>query len=177
VVVQHDHRAVSDRQPPERTLQLIAVSYGRDVVESGRFVDVKDPEVGRPAPGLLPLGVAGTHAKAVRPPFEACGVAKLRKVPPDGEQRLLRRIVGEVGVAKDPVSDRVQPVPDDDSEARQSPLVTALRLHDQLGGIHAAPVMSARPVRAHLQVYGSRDRLHNSICSMLPGNGVCDARN
>ena len=48
------------------------------------------------------------------------------------------------------MSDRVQTVPDDDSEARERPLVTVLRLHDQLGGVHAAPLMSARPVRVHL---------------------------
>ncbi len=66
------------------------------------------------------------------------------------EQRLLRRIVGEVDVAKDPVSDGMQPVADDDGEARERPLVTVLRLHDQLGGVHAAPLMSARPVRVHL---------------------------
>ena len=72
------------------------------------------------------------------------------EVSPDGEQRLLRRIVGEVGVAKDPVSDDMQAVADDDGEARERRLVTVLRLHDQLGGVHAAPLMSARPVRVHL---------------------------
>ncbi len=35
VVVQHDDCAVVDRQPPERTLQLVAVSDGRDVIGSG----------------------------------------------------------------------------------------------------------------------------------------------
>ena len=148
--MQHDDGAVVDRQPPERTLQLVAVSDGRDLIGSGCLVELNYAEVRRQAPDLLDLGVTRTDEQAVGPPFEACGIAKLWEVPPDGQQRLLRRIIGEVGVAKDPVSDRVQPVPDDDREAREGPLVTVLRLHDQLGGIHAAPVMSARPVRAHL---------------------------
>jgi hypothetical protein len=46
----------------------------------------------------------------------------------------------------------MQPVPDDEREAREGPLVAPLRLHDQLGGVHATSAMSAQPVRAHLQV-------------------------
>jgi len=64
---------------------------------------------------------ARTDEEAVRSPLEPSGVAKLRKVSPDVQQRLLRRIVGKVGVAKNPVSGRVQPVPDGDGEARGGP--------------------------------------------------------
>ena len=139
-----------NRQPSECTLQLVAISDGRDVIGSECFVEMHHAEVRRQAPGLPYLGVARTDEQAVGPRVEACGIAKLWEVSPDGEQRLLRRIVGEVGVAKDPVSDGMQPVTDDDGKARERPFVTVLRLHDQLGGFHAAPVMSARPVRAHL---------------------------
>ena len=70
----------------------------------------------------------------------------------------------------------MQAVADDDGEARERRLVTVLRLHDQLGGVHAAPSMSAPASPGASKVYGSRRRLGDSICAMLPGNGVCGAR-
>ncbi|MFL5683066.1 MAG: hypothetical protein ACJ77O_07985 [Chloroflexota bacterium] len=45
---------------------------------------------------------------------------------------MLRRILGEVGVAQDPVRDRVETVADGNGEAREGLLVTALRPLDQL---------------------------------------------
>jgi hypothetical protein len=83
--------------------------------------------------GPAALGVAGAHEEPVRPGVEARRVAELRKVPPDGEQRLLRRILGEVGVAQDPVRHRVEAVARGDGEAREGLLVTTLRPSDEFG--------------------------------------------
>ena len=55
------------------------------------------------------------------------------EVPPDRQQRLLNRILGEIGIAQDPVRDRVESVADGNGEAREGLLVTTLRASDQLG--------------------------------------------
>ncbi len=46
---------------------------------------------------------------SVRPSVKARRVAKLRQVPPDRDQRLLRRILGEIGVAQDPARHGEEP--------------------------------------------------------------------
>jgi hypothetical protein len=77
----------------------------------------------------------------------------MRKVPPDGEQRLLRRVLGEAGVAQDPVRQAVEPVARGNGEAREGLLVTPLRPPDQVdihtcirreapGGSGHSPVMT-----------------------------------
>ena len=92
--------------------------------------------------GPAGLGVAGAHEEPVRPGVKARRVAELRKVPPDGQQRLLRRVLGEVDVAQDPVRHRVEPVAGGDGEAREGLLVTVLCPDHEIG-IHALPPMSA----------------------------------
>ena len=47
------------------------------------------------------------------------------------EQRLLRRVLGEIDVAQDPVRHRVESVADGDGEAREGLLVAALRPNHQ----------------------------------------------
>jgi hypothetical protein len=72
------------------------------------------------------------NSDPVRPGVEALRVAEMRKVPPDGEQRLLRRVLGEAGVARDPVRHAVEPVARGNGEAREGLLVTPLRPPDQV---------------------------------------------
>jgi len=124
-----------DRKPAEPALELVAID-DRAQILPGRRIGRQDVEVGRPLPGPASLGVAGADEEPVRPGVKARRVAELRKVPPDGEQRLLRRVLGEVGVAQDPVRHRVEAVARADGEAREGLLVTVLRPSDQLG-IHA----------------------------------------
>jgi hypothetical protein len=83
------------------------------------------------------LCVAGAYEKPIRPGLKACRVAQLRKVPPDAQQRLLRRVFGEVEVAKDPMRYCVEPATDGHGEAREGLLITALCLHHEFG-IHAS---------------------------------------
>ena len=100
VVVQHHHRAMIDGKPPEATFQLVAVRDGRDPVPN-RLIGRQQAELRRhPAALPTPLGVAGAHEEAVRPGVKARRVAQLRKVPPDGEQRLLRRVLGELDIGQ-----------------------------------------------------------------------------
>ena len=89
--------------------------------------------VRHPVPGPATLGVAGAHEEPVRPGVKARRVAELGQVPPDREQRLLRRVLGEIGVAQDPVRHRMEPVAHGDGEAREGPFVTALCESHELG--------------------------------------------
>ena len=175
------HRAMVDGQPPEAALQLVAIDDRAEALSIRRLINRQKKEVRRPAARSASLGVAGTHEEPVRPGIEAGRVAKLRKVPPDGQQRLLRRILGKVGVAQDPVRHRVETVADGDGEAREGLLVSALRPSDQLG-IHVTSAVWApgRSGRLHgmgaVQVratqssggLGIRDRLAGGPPGGLP---------
>ena len=144
VVVEDHHGPMVDGEPPEAALELVAIDDRTQALRHRRLVGRQEADVRRPAAGPASLGVAGAHEEPVRPGIEASRVAELRKVLPDGEQRLLRRVLGEVEVAQDPVRDRVESVADGDSEAREGLLITALRPSDQIG-IHALPP-NRRPV-------------------------------
>ena len=119
-----------DGQAPEPSLELVPIVDRAQSLARHRLVGVDQVEVRRPAALPPALGVAGAHDEPVRPGLEAGRVAELRKVSPDGEQRLLRRVLGEIDVAQDPVRDGVQPATDGDRQARERLLVTVLgRLH------------------------------------------------
>jgi hypothetical protein len=116
-----------------------------------RLVRMKHMEVRCPAAVSLALGVAGAHEEPVRPGLKAGRVAQLRKISPDRQQRLLRRVLGEADVAQDPVRDRVQPPTGSDREARECLLIAALRRLHELD-VHAAS-STRRPDRDALR-YG-----------------------
>ena len=173
VVVQHHHRAMVDGEPPEAALELVAIDDRAQAIRHRRLVGRQEAEVRRPAARPASLGVAGAHEEPVRPGVEASRVAELRKVPPDGEQRLLRRVLGEVDVAQDPVRDRVESVAHGDGEAREGLLVTALRPSDQLG-IHAASASTAPGGSGRSQGMGDLDasRAPSSCLEVAPSDGV-----
>ena len=77
--------------------------------------------VGRPLPGPASLGVAGAHEEPVRPGVKVRRVAELGKVLPDAQQRPLRRVLGKLDVAQDPVRHRMETVVDGHGEARERP--------------------------------------------------------
>ena len=85
---------------------------------------------------MLPaLGVAGVHESR----YDAAsmgGVTELREVLPDGEQRLLRRVLGEVHVTQDPACHGKEPIGDVAGKEGVCLLVTALG-PDHDVGIHA----------------------------------------
>ena len=109
------------------------------------------------------LGIAGAHEEPVRPGVEARRVAELREVAPDGEQRLLRRVLGEIEVAQNSVRDRVEPIPDGNGKAREGLFVAALRSSHEIG-IHASPLPagSHQPAARRVWVLPSRKRLNLS---------------
>ena len=138
VVVEDHHGAVFDGEAPEAALELVAINDRAQALRFLRLIDWQEADVRCPAVRSASFGVAGAHEEPIRPGVKARRVAKLRKVSPDGQQRLLRRIFGKVGVTQDPVRYRVEAVADGDGEAREGLLVTLLRPSDQLG-IHVRP--------------------------------------
>jgi hypothetical protein len=137
--VKHDHRAVVERETSEGSLELVAID---DRLEFAlcRRVDIRqDTHDGPPSAFTTALGVAGAHEEPVRPGFETRRVAEGRKVPPDAQQRLLRRVLCQVDVAQDPVRHGMETVAGSDGQAREGLFVTPLRSGHQLG-IHALPV-------------------------------------
>jgi len=69
-------------------------------------------------------------------------VAKLRKVLPDAQQRPLRRILGKLDVAQDPVRHRMEPIAARDAEAREGLLIATLRSNHEFG-IHVRTVRAS----------------------------------
>ena len=138
--MQDHHRAMVDGKAAEAALELVAIDDRAQSVARDRLVDRQHVEVRRPVPGPAALGVAGAHEEPIRPGVKARRVAELRKVPPDGQQRLLRRVLGEIGVAQDPVRHRVEAVAHGDGEAREGLFVAALRPEHELG-IHPLRTM------------------------------------
>ena len=161
-----------DGQAPEAALELVAIDDRARVVRRRRLIGRQETEVGRPAAGPAGLGVAGAHEEPVRPGVKARRVAELGKVPPDGQQRLLRRILGEVDVAQDPVRHRVEPVAGGDGEAREGLLVTVLRPDHEIG-IHTLPPVARRSDPAHSHGMGADQEgtTQSSRCGR-PGTGV-----
>src|SRR5262245_64153070 len=98
-----------DGKPAEAALELVTIDDLAQALARCRLVSRQEAEVRRGAASPATLGVAGTHEEPVRPGGKARRVAEVGEVPPDVEQRLLRRILGEGDVAQNPVRHRVAP--------------------------------------------------------------------
>jgi hypothetical protein len=136
VVVQDHHRSVIEGEASKSTVELIAVDDGAQLVRRHRLIGREETDVGRPTSCLAGLRVTGAHEEAVRPGIEACRVAELRKVPPDAQQRLLRRILGKAEVAQNPVRRGQEPIGSRSGEGRERPFVAVLCQFHEIG-VHA----------------------------------------
>ena len=160
--MQHHDRAMVDGEAAEAALELVAIGDRGQALRPRRLIGRQEAKGRRPLAGPASLGVAGAHEEPVRPGVKARRVAELRKVSPDAQQRLLRRILGEVDIAQDPVRHRVEPVAARDGEAREGLLVAVLR-PDHECGIH----VPFRAMRRHglgaVNGYGQAIRRDDSM--------------
>src|SRR5207245_4900207 len=101
--------------------------------------------------------VTGAHEEPVRPGVEARRVAETGKVLPDGEQRLLRRVLGEVDVAQDPARDGKESIRDPGGNQPEGRLVTVLG-EDHEVGIHASFLVTAAASSSARQPVWAADR-------------------
>jgi hypothetical protein len=102
VVVQDHHRSVVEGEAAKAALELVAVDDRGQPIGPGRLVSRQESKVRCPATLLASLRIAGAKEDAIRPSLEAGRVAELRKVLPDAQQRVLRRVLGEIDVTQDP---------------------------------------------------------------------------
>ena len=163
VVVQDHHRTMVDGESTEATLELVAIDDRARRIHLHRLIRGKQAKVRRPGSFPAPFGVAGAHEEPVRPGVEARRIAKLWKVPPDGEQRLLRRVLGELKIAQNSVRDCMEPIPHGQGEAREGLFVAVLRSSHEIGVhrlFHCEPTMD---VAGPFTLYGQQRRRQDSI--------------
>ena len=151
-------------------------SWSRWMIESKALDSVgsspQHPEVGRPGVRAMPLGVAGTNEEPVRPGVEARRVAKLWKVPPDSDQRLLGRVLGEIDVAQDPARHGEEPRRDIGGEQPEGCPVAAL---GPITSPRSTSSTGAASVRTTLTRYGLAAGLRPSIFDPQLGWGTSQA--
>ncbi len=131
VVVEDQDGALLDGEPPEGSLEQVAVVHGQVFVRAGRARDGKDPRALGPSLATPGLGVARVGEDAVEPRLEAGRVAKRAELVPGGDQRALHGILGQVEVAEDPHRDRQARVADQARQGVERFRVAPLRLLDE----------------------------------------------
>ena len=162
VVVEHHDGAVLHGKSSEGALELVPIVDVAQRVGRVRWVEHHQARSSRtPGSSPLSLAVALPDEDPVRPGLEAGRVAELRKVAPDAQQRLLRRILGEVDVAQDPVRDGEEPVAHADSKERECLFVALLRPGHETR-IHPFPSCGAR-FDALSQGYGGRGPANGAV--------------
>ena len=116
--------------------RLVAVGHGTGAVRMARTIGRKQAHVRSPCVGAAALGVAGAHEEPIRPGIEACRIAQLREVTPDGQQRLLRGVLGEIEVAQNSMRHRVEPIARGHGKACEGLFVATLCSSHEIG-VHA----------------------------------------
>ncbi len=101
--------ALLERQPAERSIELIAVDDGAALVRDRPIVVAQQHDLG-PTPDAAPLVVARVDEEAPQPGLEPGRVAEAGQLAPRSDERLLGGVVGPVGVAEDRARERVHPV-------------------------------------------------------------------
>src|SRR3954469_11879017 len=91
------------REPAERVVEVVARGDRARHVWRGGKVHLKEPDATGVATFTAALGIAGVDDEPMEPGVEPERVTKCRKVSPCPEQRLLRRVLGAVGIPEDPV--------------------------------------------------------------------------
>src|SRR5436190_10148246 len=125
--MEHEDRALLERQASERAVELVTVMDRQDAVLGDRLLGWQEANVGRPAAATACLRVALVRQDPVQPRLEAVGVAKGWKIAPRTHERGLHRVLGQVGVAEDPRCDRHAAVAHLPREGVERFLVTTLR--------------------------------------------------
>ena len=89
------------REALEAPAQLVAVDDDAEDVAGTRLGRNGDLAVGHPSRHALGLGIADPKEQLVAPTLELAGVAQAADVPPDVEEGLLHRVLGDVRVTQD----------------------------------------------------------------------------
>jgi len=130
VVLQDEDGPLFGRQAIEGAPEHLAIDHDvLGIVFARPITDELDGvRLAAPVPCLA---IADVDQDAIRPAVEAVRVRELRQVPPDQDDRLLGRILGQMEVAKDPVGDREETRIDRVGDLGERRLISPLRLLDQ----------------------------------------------
>ena len=108
VVVQHEDRALLDRQPAESPLQLVAIGQDGAAVRGRWAVERQAADLGGPRSGTSRLVVAGVDEDSMDPGLEALRIPQPRHLAPGQDEGVLQRVLGQSRVAQDPLCDRLE---------------------------------------------------------------------
>ncbi len=104
-VMEDENRALLRWKSPEAAVQLVAVVDRQERVGVGRSIRLEQHDIGREVPSASRFGIAGVDEDAMEPRIEPIEVSQGRKLPPHLDEGHLDRVLGEVGVAQDPMRD------------------------------------------------------------------------
>jgi hypothetical protein len=111
------------RKPPEPAVELVAIMDVQVPIPGSWFVRLEQDDICREPPVTSGLGVAGVDEDAMDPSFESIRVAEARKLSPHLDEGRLNRILGEAGVAQDPMRDEDAPIADHTNQGAEGLLV------------------------------------------------------
>ena len=123
--------ALLEGEPPEGSLELVAIVDRQEVVAAIRVLSRQDPDRLRPSTAAPGLGVAGVGQDAVEPRLKSFGVTEGADFAPGRDEGRLNGVLGQVDVAQDPTRDRHASVANRPGKGVEGLLVTLLGLVDQ----------------------------------------------
>ena len=148
--MEHKNSALLERQPPEGTLELVAVLDGQDVGRLCLPVHVQHANLclhAAPTPGL---GVALIGQDPVQPGLESVGVTQRPELTPGADERGLHRVVGPVGVTQDPERNSHAAIADHPGKGIEGLPIALLRTVDERSLHPTLPLsLSARMGGSH----------------------------
>jgi len=109
-VAQHEQRPLLRCETTEAPLELIPIGDAKVVIAGGGDVHGQDVKVGNEAALTRRLGQARADDEAMEPRVESVRIAEAPQVTPCDHQRFLQGILGPIGVAEDPLRERVEAV-------------------------------------------------------------------
>jgi hypothetical protein len=105
-----EDRSLIGWEPPEATVDAVAVVDRPRLVQASRPVDREKTDVRVPITRPTRLGIAGVDEEALEPGVEAVRIAEVGQLSPGDHQRLLHSVLGPSDVSQDPLGDRHEPV-------------------------------------------------------------------
>ena len=166
VVVERDDGTLVDVEPAELGHHPFAIGDISRCVRGPYAVRGRDdPDLDlRALAFLLRESVARAHGEPPQPGVPGVGVTQCAHVLPGGDERLLHRILGAIGIAQDEVGDSVQPRCSRPHQLGEGVRIPALGLFDQVS-LHRCHRYGAGSIPAHSYSRG----LHLRV--LIPGRG------
>src|SRR3990172_1363815 len=146
--MEDEDRALLRRQPPEASLELVALDDREVGVGALRLVEREDSNVVCPATATSSLPIAGVDEEAVQPGVEPIDDPKRRQLSPGEHESLLNGVLRQPEIAQDPIRDRQEPITGRACQAGKRLLISGFRSLDE-GNLHPRLLDDAPDVDAY----------------------------